>query len=121
VSVAFGLGGGGHAGAAEVGLLHALLARDVRPDLIVGTSVGALHGAMVAVAPTVAAVEKLEAAWSELAELGVLGRSWLTDAASLVRTRTHVRSHEPLRRLAGRLLGVETFEQLSVPFQCVAA
>src|SRR5439155_3953828 len=75
VSVAFVLGGGGHAGAAEVGMLHALLERDLRPDLIVGTSVGALHGAMVAVDPTVAAVEKLEAAWSELAELGVLGRS----------------------------------------------
>jgi NTE family protein len=120
-TVAFVLGGGGHAGAAEVGMLHALLEREVRPDLIVGTSVGALHGAMVAVEPTIASVEKLEAAWGELDKLGVLGRSWLTDAASLLRTRTHVRSNEPLRRLAGRLLGVETFEQLAVPFQCVAA
>jgi NTE family protein len=120
-SVAFVLGGGGHLGAAEIGMLHALLERDVHPDLIVGTSVGALHGAMVAAEPTIASVEKLEAAWGELAELGVLGSSWLTDASSLLRTRTHVRSHEPLRRLAGRLLGVETFEQLAVPFQCVAA
>ena len=120
-TVAFVLGGGGHAGAAEVGMLHALLEREIRPDLVVGTSVGALHGAMVAVDPTVAAVEKLEAAWAELGELGVLGSSWLTDAASLLRTRTHVRSNEPLRRAAGRLLGVETFEELTVPFQCVAA
>jgi NTE family protein len=45
---AFVLGGGGHAGEAEVGMLHALLDRDVQPDLIVGTSVGALHGALVA-------------------------------------------------------------------------
>jgi NTE family protein len=120
-TVAFVLGGGGHAGAAEVGMLHALLEREVRPDLVVGTSVGALHGAMVAAEPTIAAVEKLEAAWGELDRLGVLGRSWLTDAASLLRTRTHVRSNEPLRRLAGRLLGAETFEDLAVPFQCVAA
>ena len=28
-------------------MLHALLDREVRPDLIVGTSVGALHGALV--------------------------------------------------------------------------
>jgi NTE family protein len=119
--VAFVLGGGGHAGAAEVGMLRALLERDVRPDLVVGTSVGALHGAMVAADPTVAAAEKLEETWAELAELGVLGRSWLTDAASLLRTRTHVRSNEPLRRLAARQLGVDTFEQLVVPFQCVAA
>jgi NTE family protein len=119
--VAFVLGGGGHLGAAEVGMLHALLERGVIPDLVVGTSVGAFHGAMVAAEPSIASVEKLEGAWRELGELGVLGSSWLTDATSLLRTRTHVRSHGPLRRLATRLLDVETFEQLAVPFQCVAA
>jgi NTE family protein len=121
VKTAFVLGGGGHAGAAEVGMLHALLDRDVRPDLVVGTSVGALHGALVAAEPTTASVEKLEAAWKELAGLGVLGRSWFTDAVSLLRSRTHVRSNVPMRRLAERLLPVKTFEELAVPFQCVAA
>jgi NTE family protein len=120
-TVAFVLGGGGHAGAAEVGMLHALLERDLRPDLIVGTSVGALHGAMVAADPTPASVERLEDAWKEVAGLGVLGSSWLDDAVSLLRTRTHVRSNVPMRRLAERLIGVETFEELAVPFQCVAA
>ncbi|HST24451.1 MAG TPA: patatin-like phospholipase family protein [Gaiellaceae bacterium] len=119
--VAFVLGGGGHAGAAEVGMLHALLERDVRPELVVGTSVGALHGAMVAADPTIDSVKKLEAAWKELAGLGVLGRSWFTDAAGLLRARTHVRSNLPMRRLAERLLPVESFEELIVPFQCVAA
>lgn len=119
--VAFVLGGGGHAGAAEVGMLHALLDREVRPDLVVGTSVGALHGAMVAAEPTTASVEKLERAWSELAALGVLGRSWFTNVVGLLRTRTHVRSNVPMRRLAERLLPVTTFEELAVPFQCVAA
>jgi NTE family protein len=121
VSVAFVLGGGGHLGAAEVGMLHALLQHGVRPDLVVGTSVGALHGAMVAREPSVASVERLETTWGELAALGILGRSWFTDATILMRTRTHVRSAEPLRRLAQSLLGVETFEELAVPFQCVAA
>ncbi len=102
-------------------MLHALLERGVRPDVIVGTSVGALHGAMVAAEPTLASIEKLEAAWKEVAELGVLGQSWLTDAVSLVRSRTHVRSNVPMRRLAERLIGVATFEELVVPFQCVAA
>jgi NTE family protein len=102
-------------------MLHALLDRGVQPDLIVGTSVGALHGAMVAVEPSPAAAAKLEDAWTELAQLGVLGRSWLTDAVGLVRSRTHVRSNVPLRRLAERMLGVSTFEELALPFQCVAA
>jgi NTE family protein len=47
MTVAFVLGGGGHLGAAEVAIVHALLKRGVCPDLIVGTSVGALHGAAV--------------------------------------------------------------------------
>ncbi len=102
-------------------MLHALLRRGIRPDLIVGTSVGALHGAMVAAEPSPASVVRLEAAWGELAKLGVLGSSWFTDATILLRTRTHVRSNEPLRRLARDLLRVETFEELVVPFQCVAA
>jgi NTE family protein len=102
-------------------MLRALLERDVRPDLIVGTSVGALHGATVARNPSLASVEQLETTWGELAGLGVLGSSWFTDATILVRTRTHIRSSNPLRRLATRLLGVETFEELEVPFQCVAA
>ena len=102
-------------------MLRALLQRDVRPDLIVGTSVGALHGAMVARNPSIESVEQLETTWGELAGLGVLGSSWFTDATILLRTRTHMRSSDPLRRLATRLLGVETFEELAVPFQCVAA
>jgi NTE family protein len=102
-------------------MLHALLDRGVRPDLIVGTSVGAFHGAMVAVEPTPASAEKLEHVWAELTELGVLGSSWWNDATRLLRARTHVRSNEPLRRLAERTLGVHTFEELAVPFQCVAA
>jgi NTE family protein len=119
--VAFVLGGGGHLGAAEVGMLHALMKHEIRPDLVVGTSVGALHGAMVARDPSVSSVEKLEATWGELAGLGILGSSWFTDATILLRTRTHVRSSDPLRRLATSLLGVETFEELAVSFQCVAA
>ena len=101
-------------------MLGALFEREITPDLVVGTSVGALHGAAAAADPTLASVEKLEELWRRLPELGVLG-SWLTDARALVRLRTHVRSHEPLRRLASEGLGVETFEELAVPFQCVAA
>jgi NTE family protein len=119
--LAFVLGGGGQLGAAEVGMLRALFERDVRPTLIVGTSVGALHGAMVAAEPALASVEKLAAAWRELIELGVLGASWLTGAASILRTRTHIRSNGPLRSLVVSLLPVQTFEELNVPFQCVAA
>ena len=45
VTTAFVLGGGGVLGAVEVGMLRALLERDIAPDLVLGTSVGALNGA----------------------------------------------------------------------------
>ncbi|HJW62562.1 MAG TPA: patatin-like phospholipase family protein, partial [Actinomycetes bacterium] len=46
--VAFVLGGGGVLGAHEVGMLQALAEAGVRPDLVLGTSVGALNGVFVA-------------------------------------------------------------------------
>ncbi len=45
---AFVFAGGGNRGAVHVGQLRALQERGITPDLIVGTSVGALNGAVVA-------------------------------------------------------------------------
>ena len=49
---AFVLGGGGVLGAAEVGMARALLEAGIRPDLVCGTSVGAINGAAIAADPT---------------------------------------------------------------------
>ena len=102
-------------------MLRALLERSLTPDLVVGTSVGALHGAMIAADPTMAAVERLETVWEELAGRARERSALIRDATSLIRTRTHLRSPEPFRDAAVALLGVSTFEELAVPFQCVAA
>ncbi|MGY1883836.1 patatin-like phospholipase family protein [Blastococcus sp. SYSU DS0753] len=118
---AFVLGGGGVLGAAEVGMLEALFEHGIRPDLIVGTSVGAINGALVAADPTPAAVDRMRAVWEELASEGVLAGSVLARVGTLVRTRTHLHPREPLRDLLARHLPVETFGELQVPFQCVAA
>ncbi|MGY2002602.1 patatin-like phospholipase family protein [Blastococcus sp. SYSU DS1024] len=118
---AFVLGGGGVLGAAEVGMLQALFEHGVRPDLIVGTSVGAINGALVAADPTPAAVDRMRAVWEELASAGVLSGSVLARVGTLVRTRTHLHPREPLRDLLTRHLPVQTFGELEVPFQCVAA
>jgi len=42
VTTAFALGGGGLLGAHEVGMLRALAEAGIRPDLVVGTSIGAV-------------------------------------------------------------------------------
>ena len=62
--VAFVLGGGGVLGAHEVGMLQALAEAGVRPNLVLGTSVGALNGVFVAAHQDPgAAVPELAAVW----------------------------------------------------------
>ena len=43
--LAFVLGGGGSRGALQVGALQVLLETGVQPDMVIGTSVGALNAA----------------------------------------------------------------------------
>jgi NTE family protein len=118
---AFVLGGGGVLGAAEVGMLQALFERGVRPDLIVGSSVGAINGALVAADPGPGAVQRLRAVWEELASRQVFAGSVLSRVGTLVRTRTHLHPRAPLRDLLEAHLPVHTFAELQIPFQCVAA
>ena len=49
--VAYVLGGGGSYGAVQMGMLRALAETDLRPELVVGTSVGALNGAILSADP----------------------------------------------------------------------
>jgi NTE family protein len=119
-TVAFVLGGGGHLGANEVGMLHALLERDIYPDLIVGTSVGALNGVAIAAEPSLETVQKLREAWLALGRERVFA-SPFGGAGNLVRKGNHLHSDKKLRELIHLLLPVQRFEDLKVPFQCVAA
>lgn len=118
--VAFVLGGGGVVGAAEVGMVRALAEAGVGPDLVLGTSIGAMNGAMVAADPSCAA-ERLTALWAEVEDSNPFGGSVLERARRLARTRTHLHGNDELRRLLARALPVEEFADLAVPFQCVAA
>ena len=121
VRTAFVLGGGGLLGSNEVGMLRALLEADVRPDLVLGTSVGAVNGAAVAADPTIGAIESLAEVWERLSDSDVYQGGAIRRARHLARTRTHVHPNEPLRELLTEQLGDRRIEDLTVPFQCVAA
>jgi NTE family protein len=64
--VAFVLQGGGSLTAPQVGMLRALLEAGVRPDLIVGSSAGALNAVAFATDPTPVGIGRLERMWRRL-------------------------------------------------------
>ncbi|WP_308170087.1 patatin-like phospholipase family protein [Acrocarpospora catenulata] len=116
---AFVLGGGGVLGAHEVGMLRALAEAGIAPDLVVGTSVGALNGVLLAAAPDTA-VDRLSELWGSAIVRTAFAGSWVTRLSTLARTGTHLHSIEPLRGMLSRVIP-GTFDELQVPFQCVAA
>jgi len=119
--VAFVLGGGGPLGAYEVGMLKALMERDIRPDLVLGSSVGALNGATIAADPTPDAVTRLEQLWVSLRERGVFADTLFAQMGTALRSRTHLFSNAALRGLLEREFAGTRIEDLPVPFECVAA
>ncbi|HSP38002.1 MAG TPA: patatin-like phospholipase family protein [Frankiaceae bacterium] len=119
--VAFVLGGGGILGAAEVGMARALADAGVRPDLILGTSIGALNGAFLAADAGPAGADRLAGLWRELSSSAVFSESLPRRLGTLARTRTHLHPRGPLRRLLLRHQPAERIEDLPVHFECVAA
>jgi NTE family protein len=120
MTTAFVLGGGGVHGAAEVGMLRALAERGIRPDLVVGTSIGAINGAVLAADPGTA-VARLTELWTRTEDGNPFEASLLEQAATVARTWTHVHGNHRLQRLLLEVLPVRTFEELAIPFSCVAA
>lgn len=117
---AFVLGGGGLLGAYEVGMLRALHEAGIRPDLVVGTSVGAFNGAFVAADPSTA-VDLLTKAWHGGGAGSVFGGSFFARVSTLVRSGTHLHSTHLLSEALDTFLPVKLIEDLAVPFHCVAA
>ena len=122
MTVGFVLGGGGVRGAVEVGMLRALFEAGVSPDLIVGTSVGAINGAAVAHTPNPTVVTRLEQAWASPTASAVYGESWPRQLRRLATSKTHLNDPAPLRALLEDMLGANArFEDLAVPLAVCAA
>jgi NTE family protein len=123
VTTAFVLGGGGVLGAVEVGMLRALLERDVVPDLVLGTSIGAFNGALLASQPELGVVDRLTELWRSAgsAREAGYGDRPLRTVRRAVQSGTHLWSAEPLRQRLEEQLGDVTFDELPVDFQVCAA
>ena len=120
MTTAFVLGGGGLLGAHEVGMLRALAEANIKPDLVVGTSIGAVNGAFIAADPHHGA-ERLSDLWQGESLQVIFSETLFGRTVRLVRSGTHLHAIEPLRKLLADKLPVGDFKDLKLPFHCVAA
>jgi NTE family protein len=109
--IGYALGGGGARGTAHIGVLKVLEEHGIFPDVVAGTSVGALVGALYAYGLRPADLEKLalQLSWRELGRFTDLTvpRSGLVQGKRIM---TRLKS----------ILGDIRFSDLKFPFLCVA-
>lgn len=117
MSRAFVLSGGGAAGAWQVGQLRALLEAGVRPDLVVGTSVGAINAAVIAEDPSLEGADRLARIWTRTRRSDLLP-PWGWGRLGALSKRALYSSHG-LRRLIERNLSYRLIEEAAIPLKVV--
>lgn len=118
---AFVLSGGASLGAIQVGMLRALYEVDVSPDLIVGTSAGALNGAFIDSRPqTIETAEALGRVWRGLRRSQVFPVSPLGGLLGLVGARGHLVPDAALRRLIQRHVQHDRLEDMPLTLHVIA-
>jgi NTE family protein len=118
---AFVLSGGASLGAVQAGMLRALYERGVRPDLIVGTSVGALNGAFIASRPPTAATAlELAEVWRGVGSGNVFPLNPLTGFLGFFGASDHLVSDHGLRKLVADHLELGALEDSRIPLHVIA-
>lgn len=119
MSRAFVLSGGGSLGAVEVGMLKALSRRGITPDLIVGTSVGAINGAWLA-GHGGADIADLERLWKSIHRSTVFPADPLMGLFAFAGRRAGLVPQRGLRSLIRRNLTFDRLEDALIPLHVVA-
>jgi NTE family protein len=118
---AFVLTGGGSLGAVQVGMLTALHEHGITPDLLVGTSVGAVHAAYLGGPGRFPdRLRTLVTLWHGMRRQDVFAvdlRRWFGAARG---TRASLFDAEPLEQLLRRHLGYHDLEQARIPVEVTA-
>ncbi|MCG2584446.1 patatin-like phospholipase family protein [Massilia sp. TS11] len=73
------LQGGGALGAFQAGVFHAMFEHGLAPDWVVGTSIGAINGALIAGNTPARSLERLRSFWTRIAQPDSLGQAVMPD------------------------------------------
>jgi len=117
---AFVLSGGGNQGVSQVGMLRALFERDIVPDVVIGTSAGALNGAAVCYAPNLTGVAQLSAVWEQFRSDHVFPGGKIHRAWNVVRRGTHLFGSEGLEAVIRHSTPARSFSDLEIPLRVIA-
>ncbi len=118
-TTAWVLRGGAAFGAAQVGMARALLEAGYFPDMLYGTSAGALNAAALAADPSLGGVTALEGLWRAVRRRDVFPvRPWQL-AAGLVGAADHLVSPQALRKWLSRTTPVRRLQDGAVPLTVV--
>ncbi len=120
MTVAVVLSGGANLGAVHVGMLRSLIEHGIEPDLIVGTSVGAVNGGYIASRWSAGGVDGLDAVWTRLRRSEIFPTQLLGGFLGFVGQRDHLVPPGGLRRLIRRELEFERLEDAPIDFHVVA-
>ncbi len=113
VRIGLALGGGAARGFAHIGVIKALEANGIVPDVVVGTSAGSVVGAMYAAGNNAAALQKMAYDMDEAAI-----SDW---ALPLFGSKSGVLKGEALQSYVNKAVQNRPMEKLKLPFGAVAA
>ncbi|HTM84405.1 MAG TPA: patatin-like phospholipase family protein [Mycobacterium sp.] len=120
MTTAFVLSGGASLGSIQVGMLLALAEAGIAPDLVVGTSVGAVNGGWVASQPDTTGIEELAEVWRGLSRNAVFPTRPLTGLLGFLGRLPNLVPATGLRRLLTRHLQFARLEEAPIPLHVVA-
>lgn len=112
---AFVLVGEGSLGAVHVGMLQALSAQGIEPDLLIGSSVGAVNAAWVAEHGCAQGFDDLALLWRSLTRSQLFPLSPVDGVMALLGRGDHLFSPDRLRRFLRNHVGLKRLEAAKIP------
>jgi NTE family protein len=119
--IGFVLSGGASLGAIEAGMLRAVYEHGIAPDVIVGTSAGAVNGAYIASRPpTPDTATGLEALWRQMSTFQVFPPNPVTAVLGLVGEHDYLISNDGVKNQIEAHAGFTRMEDAAISFHVVA-